>query len=521
MASDGVWQALDDVLAQDFGTLSELIRFHAAERPAQMALVGHDQQVNYAELDRLVDRAAAALQRDGVGANDVVALCGANSSAYVVSFLAALRVGAAVAPLAPSTTAEALGLMLENCDAKILLCDATGNGSAAAATIAKPIRAIGLDGSLDLPEFEAWLAVDGSQPRSIQPDPQSIFNIIYSSGTTGTPKGIVHSNALRWPQIANAALNSYRPDSVTLVSTPLYSNTTLVSFMPALGGGGTVVLMPKFNAGEFLALAEQHRVTHAMLVPVQYRRLLEHPDFDRYDLSSFRAKFCTSAPFAANLKAEILERWPGGLVEYYGMTEGGGSCSLLAHEHPDKLATVGQPMEGHDIRIISEDGNELGAGQVGEIVGHSPFMMIGYNKQPEKSAQTLWHDESGKRFIRTGDIGRFDGDGFLTIMDRAKDTLISGGFNIYPSDLEAVLMQHEAVAEAAVVGIPSDRWGETPIAAVVAKPGAAVSAEQLQEWANARLGKTQRLSAVYLQSSLPRNAIGKIAKREIRDQYSR
>jgi len=231
-------------------------------------------------------------------------------------------------------------------------------------------------------------------------------------------------------------------------------------------------------------------------------------------------KFSTSAPFAAWLKADVLKRWPGGLVEYFGMTEGGGTFILAAHEHPDKLHTVGRPAPGHDIRLIDEDGKEVPAGQIGEIVGHSPAMMNGYHNQPGKTADAEWRDETGKRFIRTGDVGRYDEDGFLTLMDRKKDMIISGGFNIYPSDMEAVITQHEQVAEAAVVGVPSDRWGETPIALVVVKPGSTVTAPELKAWVNERVGKTQRMAALEFLPSLPRSAIGKVLKRELRDQFA-
>jgi acyl-CoA synthetase (AMP-forming)/AMP-acid ligase II len=278
--------------------------------------------------------------------------------------------------------------------------------------------------------------------------------------------------------------------------------------------------MEKFDVERFLKLAQQHRATHAMLVPVQYRRIMEHPGFDAYDLSSFRMKFATSAPFTAALKADVLKRWPGGLVEYFGMTEGGGTLILAAHEHPDKLHTVGRPAPGHDIRLIDEDGKEVAVGEVGEVVGHSPAMMNGYHNQPGKTADAEWRDETGKRFIRTGDVGRFDAEGFLTLMDRKKDMIISGGFNIYPSDLEAVLAAHPDVAEAAVVGAPSDRWGETPIALVTPKAGAAIEPEALRAWANGQLGKTQRLAALAFVDALPRSAIGKVLKRELRDRYA-
>ena len=156
-----------------------------------------------------------------------------------------------------------------------------------------------------------------------------------------------------------------------VISTPLYSNTTLVAFLPTLARGGTAVLLPKFDAGQFLRISQERRATHAMLVPVQYRRIMEREDFGQYDLSSYVLKLSTSAPFPAALKADVLARWPGGLVEIYGLTEGGGATMLVAHQFPDKLHTVGQPMAGHDIRLIDEDGREVERGEVGEVVGRS------------------------------------------------------------------------------------------------------------------------------------------------------
>jgi long-chain acyl-CoA synthetase len=256
-----------------------------------------------------------------------------------------------------------------------------------------------------------------------------------------------------------------------------------------------------------------------MLVPAQYQRLMAAPEFDAYDLGSFRMKMCTSAPFAADLKADILARWPGGLLEVYGVTEGGGATFLAAHDFPQKLHTVGKPAPGHDIRLIDQAGREVGPGEAGEIVGNSPGMMSGYHKRPDLTAQAEWFDASGRRFIRTGDIGRFDADGFLTLLDRKKDMIISGGFNIYPSDLEAVVRGHPAVAEVAVVGVPSRRWGETPVAFIVANPGDATTAAALLAWVNERVGKTQRLASLELVPHLPRSAIGKVLKRELRQDF--
>jgi len=325
---------------------------------------------------------------------------------------------------------------------------------------------------------------------------------------------------MRWKHVFRGDAVGYGSEAVTLLSTPLYSNTTLVCFFPTLAGGGTVVLMRKFDAGKYLELAQRHRMTHTMLVPVQYRRLMDRPDFGDFDLSSTQLKFCTSAPFSAELKAQVLARWPGGLVEYFGMTEGGGTCILMAHEHPDKLHTVGRPAPGHDIRLIDEDGIQVGSGVVGEIVGRSEGMMNGYHGQPGKTAEATWISPEGWAFIRTGDVGRFDEDGFLTLMDRKKDMIISGGFNIYPSDIEAQIVQHPDVVEAAVVGVPSDAWGESPVAFVAVKPDARIDADGLRGWVNTRLGKTQRLIDLKLVESLPRSHIGKVLKRDLRDNWT-
>jgi long-chain acyl-CoA synthetase len=475
-------------LAEAFGTLGELVALHAARAPAGDALVQDARRLDYASLDRLSQRVAAGLRLRGLEHGDVLAICAPASIEYVVMFLGGLRAGVTVAPIPPTLTTAAIDGMIRDCGAK-----AVYRGGA----------------------IEEWTAGDEFTSREIEPS--DAFNIIYSSGTTGTPKGIVQPHAMRWAHMQRGPAYGYSRDSTTLVSTPLYSNTTLVSLFPALATGGTVVLMPKFEASAYLALCERQRVTHAMLVPVQYRRLLALADFGRYDLSSFRMKFSTSAPFAAALKAQVLERWPGGLIEYYGMTEGGGTAVLRAHEHPDKLHTVGQPAPGHDMRVIDERGRELPRGESGEIVGRSGSMMTGYHNRPEETAAVQWFDASGRRFIRTGDIGRFDAEGFLVLLDRSKDVIISGGFNIYPSDLEAVLASHPEVLEAAVVAKPSEDWGETPFAFVALRRAGAIDAADLLRWTNERLGRMQRLAGLRMMEALPRNATGKVLKRELRD----
>ena len=483
-----------ELLEQPFGTISALVRLHARERPDAPALLDDERRLDYATVDRAMDAIAAALRSEGVEPRGTIAICAANSIEYGLLFLGALRAGVVPALVPPTATPQAIDAMIADCGAgrvfreEDMACVREWSGRAAA-----PVN---------------WDATPGDA-----------FNIIYSSGTTGSPKGIVQPLSMRWAHMRRGPAAGYAPDSLTLIATPLYSNTTLVSFFPSLALGGAVALMGKFEAAAYLERAERHRATHTMLVPVQYRRIMALPDFGRYDLASFRMKLSTSSHFPAELKREVLARWPGGIIEYYGMTEGGATCVLRAHEHPDKLHTVGTPAPGVDLRLIDEEGRELPLGHEGEIVGRSAAMMTGYHNRPEETARAEWFDAAGRRYIRTGDVGRVDEDGFLVLLDRRKDMIISGGFNVYPSDLEAAVRAHEAIEEVAVVGVPSERWGETPVAFVVPRPGRRLDAPSLLQWVNARVGKIQRLADVRIVESLPRNAMGKVVKRELRESY--
>jgi len=499
--------------APEFRTIADLAREHAQARPDHLALQHGERAITWAQLDAMMDRVAASLQRDGVQPRQSIALCGANSLEYAALFMGALRAGVVAAPMPTGALPSQLATMVADSGARHFFVDAS-----VPAFDTPGAQRIFMDASAS-PSLEQWLLPHGARPEPVDVQPDWPFNIIYSSGTTGTPKGIVQSHGMRWMHVARADNYGYGSESVAMVATSLCSNTTLVCFFPVMAKGGCAVFgAPKFDAKAYLALAEKVRATHTMLVPVQYQRIMNLPEFDGFDLSSFKMKFCTSAPFHAPLKADILQRWPGGLVEYYGMTEGGGTCILEAHNFPDKLHTVGKPAEGHDIRLIDEDEKELPAGEIGEVVGRSGAMMTAYNNQPAKTREAEWYDAQGNRFIRTGDVGRFDEDGFLTLMDRRKDMIISGGFNVYPSDLEAVLREHESVVDAAVVGVQSQEWGETPVAFVVVREGAPPE-EELRGWTNQKVGKTQRLSGVRYVDELPRSEIGKVLKRQLRESW--
>lgn len=498
-----------------FTPIGEFIRFWAAAQPGRQAIGDGTSSLTWGEFDDQIDRLAAGLQAQGVARGSTVAIAGANSVGYALVFFATLRTGGAAALLTSSATPEAIVAMLADSGAKLLFLDRDMAEKLAGVALPEGVAVIPCGG---VPQRIAeWIAPVGARPKPVAIDPGDAFNIIYSSGTTGTPKGIVQSHKMRMGHLRRAPLSGFGPEATAIYGTPLYSNTTLVSFVAAIAAGSRVVLMPRFDTRGYLELAQAERATHTILVPVQYQRLMDHPEFDEFDLSAFRFKACTSAPFGAKLKADILKRWPGKLVEYYGMTEGGGTCILRADENPDKLHTVGQPPEDHDIRLIGEDGREVEKGEIGEVVGRSETMMNGYHGQPDKTREAEWYDGEGRRYIRHGDLARFDNDGFLILVGRAKDVIISGGFNIYPADLEAELLKQDGVADASVVGAPSEQWGETPVAFVVLSDGQ-TDLEALREKANARLGKSQRISAVYTVDELPRSTIGKVLKRELRDR---
>lgn len=505
-------------------SVSAMIAEVAAARPRHLAVVCDNERLTWAEFNGRVNRVANALRGSGLGRGDKVAMLGRNSPAYLEVFVGTIRAGGCIVPLSTMAPSAALERMVVDCGARFMfLADETRD-------LAAPF-VDGLDGLIDggriAFDFEAdgWAAYAAWRDGASSEDPGCViglgddFNIIYSSGTTGVPKGILHSNGVRTQLCHAFADYGFGPDTVTALSTPLYSNTTIVTLLPTLAHGGTVVLMRRFDVEGFLALIEAEKVTHTMLVPIQYQRIMASPRLVDFDLSSMQMKLSTSAPFRAALKRDVLDRFPGWLVEIYGLTEGGGSAILDCSAFQDKLGSVGQPGIGTEMKIIDEAGETVAAGVLGEIVARSANMMAGYFNAPEKTAEILWHDGAGDAYFRSGDVGRFDEDGFLWLGDRMKDVIISGGQNVYANDIELVLLDHPAVEDVAVIAIPSEAWGETPLGLAVVSPGFDLTSDALATWANARLGKAQRLSAVEFRDSLPRSSIGKILKRELRAAY--
>ncbi|MFU7529096.1 class I adenylate-forming enzyme family protein [Qipengyuania sp. ASV99] len=510
MTTPDTIEIMSQRLSESFGSYPAILRDWARAQPDKPALIDDHESCSWAELVERIDRLAMRMIETGLERGQSVAILGTSTVSYALVFLAAMRAGGVAAPLTTSATPDQLTGMAQDSGARHLFIDAGKAAELGSDFMANMIH-------VPPEEIASWMAPPGSRAPDTDPAPGDPFNIIYSSGTTGIPKGIVHSHQMRWRQFGATAL-SYLASGLevrSLASTSLYSNTTMVAFLAPLLAGGTVRIMGKFDCARWLDHAAGDKATVVMLVPVQYQRLMDQPGLDDHDLSSLAMKYCTSAPFSAELKREVLRRMPGGLVEIYSMTEGGVVCLLAAHEFPDKLHTVGRPAPGSEVKVLDDSDTEVPPGTPGNLVGRSHTMMMGYKNRPDKTAEAQWIDPDGGVWMRMGDIGRVDADGFVELVGRAKDMIISGGFNIYPSDLEAELMREEDVAEAAVVGVPSRQWGETPVGFAVLRQGAREPAA-IMAAVNARLGKTQRLSALHAINEMPRSHIGKLLKTELR-----
>jgi malonyl-CoA/methylmalonyl-CoA synthetase len=474
------------------------------------------QRVTYAELDQLVQQTAGYLQSLGVQAGDRIALQLMKSLEFILLHLATIRLGAITLPLNLAYPPDEIAYFLSDSGAKLFFT---------LASYREKVESI----SPHLPELQECIFLDPARPdrfhslvanyeprisNSLVSEPSDTAVIIYTSGTTGRPKGaeITHGNLLSNLQSLHTAWGWQAEDVLLHVLPIFHVHGLFVALHGALHAGATTLLMREFDAQRTLLMLASGRGTVFMAVPTIHQRLLDVPDARQFDLSRVRLITSGSDRLPDEVFTGFQKTFGYTLLERYGMTETGMNCSNPLHGER-RLGSVGMPLSGVKVRVVNpEDDQSLPDGEIGEVQLRGPNIFKGYWKQPQKTAEAFTSDG----WFRTGDLGFREPDGYLTLCGRSKDLIISGGLNIYPPEVERVLAEHPAVAACAVIGCPDREWGERVTAVVVLKQGQSVSGVDLILFCRERLAPYKSPKSVVIAAELPRNAMGKVQKAELR-----
>jgi long-chain acyl-CoA synthetase len=475
----------------------------AAIAPEAPCIADERQELDNKGFAATVRALAGWLDDQNITAGDVVGVMLPNRVELVTLLFAAWRVGAAVTPLNPALTAEEANYQLADSRAKLVVVD--------------PVSIAKIDHSLArvVPVEQVSAPQTVGAPPPLRAASDEVALLIYTSGTTGRPKGVLldHANisAMAGRIIDSLALT---PSDRTLLILPLFhANGIMVSIVSPLAAGGSTVIAPRFDAATFWPQVEAARPTYFSAVPTIYAMLTALPESVNPDTSSLRFAICGAAPAPVEQLRAFERRYRISLVEGYGLSEGTVCSTLNPVDGLRKPGSVGLPLPGQEVRIADGEGHFLPAGRAGEVVVRGPNVMRGYLGQPEETAKAL---QDG--WLHTGDVGRFDEDGYLYLVDRVKDMIIRGGENIYPQEIESVLHAHPAVLEALVVGRPDPILGEEPVAFVALRHGHVVEPEELVAHCRKSLARFKVPRAVYIEASLPKNPIGKLVKGPLRDR---
>lgn len=504
----------------DLFTFDEFITHWAEDRPDRLAMREDDRVYNYAELEERTARVASALIAAGLKKGDRIAWIGKNSDLYFTLFFGAARAGIVMAPIGWRLSPTEWAFIVNDTQAKIVF---TGPGFEAvpeqlAGKLAHDARIVGAE--------ESRAMIDGAVRAPFEPSGRDEAVLqLYTSGTTGNPKGAVLSNhnlfALRKHSAdSELAYTKWEDDEAVLVAMPCaHIGGTGLGIM-ALVSGLPGIVLAEFNPDGVFDAVEQHGVTRFFIVPAALQMLLLHPRCASVDYSRLKYILYGAAPIPLELLRQCIRMFGAQFIQAYGMTETTGTICMLPPEDHDpegnaRMRSAGKPLPGVEVRILGPGGDDVAQGEVGEVVTRSSNNMIGYWNLPDATAKTMTADG----WIHTGDAGYLDEDGYLFIHDRMKDMIISGGENVYPAEVESAIFGHPAVQEVAVIGIPDAKWGETVKAVCVAKPGMTVEESDIIAWARDRIAAFKAPRSVDVIDALPRNASGKILRKDLRAPY--
>jgi long-chain acyl-CoA synthetase len=506
-------------------TTAELIRHWAAERPDHPALRWDGQELTYRELDERASRVAQALRAAGVGPEERVCYLDKNSPEQIELFFGAAKLNAVPTPVNFRLAPPEVVVIVSDAAAKVFVVGADFAGLVDEVAGDLPDTQIVVIGDVEgRPSYADWRDAHPADDPGVPQTMEDVAYQLYSSGTTGRPKGVQLTQA----NLA-AGLSQYRslmdlgPDSVVLVAMPLFHIGGGGWILAGLTQGATNVIVRDIVPADLVDLIERERITHAFLVPAVLQFMLAVPGVADRDFSALHTILYGAAPISEQVLADSIRTFGCGFQQAYGLTETTGTVVVLgpADHDPDgpnrhRLRAAGQPVSGTEVRVVNTDtGEDVAQGEVGELWIRSPMVMKGYWKLPEATEDAI---RPGGWF-RSGDIGYLDPDGYLYIYDRFKDMIVSGAENVYPAEVENVLMSHPAVADVAVIGIPHERWGESPRAMVVRAPEAEVTGEELIAYSRERLATFKCPTSVEFVDELPRNPSGKVLKKDLRAPF--
>jgi fatty-acyl-CoA synthase len=499
-------------------TMDSWVARHAENRPGKVALVFQDRRISYGELAAAVDGVARGLVRAGVRHGDRVAGLLANSPEFLITLMACTRIGAIFVPLNTRLASAEILYILQDSMPELLVAHEQLLPAIDPISDVLPVRRVVQVGGSPRPGLMAFEDLQDASPTTLPlpPDPQEAALMMYTSGTTGRPKGalLTHNNLL-WNNMQLLVELSVGADDVGFNAAPLFHIGGLnVLTGPLLYCGGTNVLEDRFDPARALEVMERENVTCSFAVPAMWSAIARVPDFDRYDLSRMRCLVSGGAPCPLPLIEFFRER---GLPfqEGFGMTETAPIVAVLKQEDVvRKAGSIGKPALHVDARVFDANDQEVEPGVVGELVVRGPNVMLGYWNQPEATAEAV---RGG--WFHTGDLARRDEEGYLFIVDRKKDMVITGGENVYPVEVEQVLVRHPRVLDVAVFGVPDAKWGERVVAAVVTRDGEPLSLDEVDAFCRGKLARFKVPGAVYGVPELPRNATGKVLKTELRRRF--